>query len=163
MKKLIIIAVALGLLILDNTLLPYYAIKGAFPSLLFVFAISFSLINGREEAVFIGVVSGFLQDIFFFHGFGVNMLLNMLLCVLAAKVGEGIFKQNRIIPVITCFILSIFKVIGVLLLFKLFSQSIEIDTALISAALNTVVMILVYKLILRISEKYFTNETWRFK
>ena len=79
MKRLYLIIILIVLLIIDNTLLPYYSIKGSFPSLLFVFAIAYSIIRGKEEAIFIGIVSGFLQDIFFFSGFGVNLFLNMLL------------------------------------------------------------------------------------
>ena len=92
MEKLIIILVSIGLVILDNSLVPFFSINGAYPSLLFTFAIAYSLILGKEKAVFIGVVSGVLQDIFFFNGFGVNSLLNLLLCIFASLIGAGIIK-----------------------------------------------------------------------
>ena len=66
MEKLIIILVSIGLLILDNSLVPFFSIKGAYPSLLFVFAIAYSIINGKEKAIFIGVVSGMLTRYFLF-------------------------------------------------------------------------------------------------
>ena len=78
MKKWVLILISLVLLILDNSLIPFLAIKGAYPSLLFVFAIAYSIINGRSEAVVIGVISGLMQDIFFYNGFGINALINML-------------------------------------------------------------------------------------
>ena len=93
MKRIVIILISIILLVIDNTLLPYYSIKGAFPSLLFVFAIGFSIVNGKKEAVFIGVLSGILQDVFFVKGNGVNALINLLLCVLAATIGENILKE----------------------------------------------------------------------
>lgn len=163
MKKFILIAISLGLLILDNTILPYYSINGAFPSLLFVFAIAFSIINGKWDAIFIGVVSGFFQDVFFFQGFGVNMLVNMLLCLLAAQIGEGILKRNRIIPVIACFVISMLKVLAVILLFKLFGQNIKVGVALLSAFLNMITMLISYKIILTTCEKYKSKKSWRFR
>ena len=65
MKKWILFLISLVLLILDNSFMPFLAIKGAFPSLLFVCAIAYPIINGKKEAVFIGVISGLLQDIYF--------------------------------------------------------------------------------------------------
>ena len=163
MKKLIILIISILLLVIDNTILSYYAIDGIFPSLLFIFAIALSIIKGSEYALFIGILSGFLQDIFFFHGFGVNMLLNMLLCVLASVIGRGVFKENRLIPVLTCLLVSVLKTIGVIILFKLFSENIDIKAALGSSVLNSIVLLFVYKKILRLSDKYLSTDKWRFK
>lgn len=163
MKRLYLIIILIVLLIIDNTLLPYYSINGAFPSLLFTFAMAYSIIRGKEEAIFIGIVSGFLQDIFFFSGFGVNMLLNMLLCVLCAKIGESIFKENRLVPVLAALGISLLKVLGVIIIFKLFSQKINISIALISCILNAICMLIFYTLILKKLDKYLDRNTWRFK
>ncbi|WP_195986312.1 rod shape-determining protein MreD [Clostridium sp. D53t1_180928_C8] len=163
MKRLYLIIALILLLIIDNTLLPYYSIYGAFPSLLFTFAMAYSIIRGKEEAIFIGVVSGFLQDIFFFSGFGVNLFLNMLLCLLCAKIGESIFKENRLVPVLTALGISGLKVLGVVIIFKLFSQTINIQVALISCVLNSICMMIFYTLILKILDKYLERNTWRFK
>lgn len=163
MKKIILIAMSLFLLILENALLPSYSIKGAHPSVLFVFAIAFSIVNGKEDAMFIGIVSGFLQDLFFFNGFGINLLVNFLLCILAASIGESIFKDNKLIPVITCLILSVIKIIMVVLLFIPFNKKVNIDMALISALMNTILMFLGYKFILNKSKKYWKKDEWRFR
>ena len=163
MKRVVLIIICIFLLIIDTTILPYYAYGNIFPSLLFTFSIGFSIINGKNEAVAIGVLSGFLQDLFFGHGFGVNMLINMLLCYGAARIGEGIYKDNRIIPVITCLIMSLLKVIGVIIVLLILDVSIRMVDGFISAVLNAVVMILMYKLILKYSEKYFPRDAWRFR
>ena len=95
MKKWILVLISLLLLILDNSLMPFFSIKGAYPTLIFTFAIAYSIIYGRKEAVIIGVTSGLLQDIFFYNGFGVNSLINMLLCLLAAIIGENIYREKE--------------------------------------------------------------------
>ena len=163
MKRIIVIAISLFLLILENTILPSYSIMQGYPSILFVFAIAFSIINGKEDAMFIGIVSGLLQDLFFINGFGINLLVNFLLCLLAAKIGEGIFKNNRIIPVITCLIISILKIIMIAILFILFDEKINLNMSVISALLNTIVMVIGYKFVLTTSKKYWKKDEWRFR
>ena len=163
MKRIIVIAISLFLLILENTILPSYSIMQGYPSILFVFAIAFSIINGKEDAMFIGIVSGLLQDLFFINGFGINLLVNFLLCLLAAKIGEGIFKNNRIIPVITCLIISILKIIMIAILFILFDEKINLNIAVMSALLNTIVMVIGYKFVLTTSKKYWKKDEWRFR
>lgn len=163
MKRIVIILISIILLVIDNTLLPYYSIKGAFPSLLFVFAIGFSIVNGKKEAVFIGVLSGILQDVFFVKGNGINALINLLLCVLAATIGENILKENRIIPVISTFILSVMKIFMAMILLYLFKQRVNLPVALLSSVFNSIVMLIVYKFILTTSNKFMDSEEWRFK
>lgn len=163
MKKWVVILISIILLILDNSLMPFIAIRGAFPSLLFIFAISYSLINGGREAVIIGVLSGFLQDIFFYNGMGINLLSNLLLCIFAAFVGENIFKNKKLIPVLTMLIVSILKVLLVYLFMKINGDKININIALMSAVYNMVVMYFVYKSILKLCDEENRQSLWRFK
>ncbi|GAB6169299.1 rod shape-determining protein MreD [Clostridium carnis] len=163
MKKWILVLISILLLVLDNSLMPFLAIKGAFPSLLFIFAIAYSIIKGKNEAVFIGVLSGVLQDIFFYNGFGINSLINMLLCLLAAVIGENIYKNKKLIPVITSLIVSVLKVFMVLIIFKAINKSINIDKALISTIYNTIVMFLGYNFVLKLCDNEYDRRSWRFK
>jgi len=163
MEKLIVILVSIGLVILDNSLVPFFSIKGACPSLLFVFAISYSLINGKEKATFIGVVSGILQDIFFFHGFGVNSLLNLLICLLTSIIGEGIIKNKRLIPVVLIFFITIMKYIGVIIIFYLLHIDIEFSKSIIMGIYNGVVMFFAYKVVMNIYDDEYSKQRWRFK
>lgn len=163
MKKWVVILISIILLILDNSLMPFIAIRGAFPSLLFIFAISYSLINGGREAVIIGVLSGFLQDIFFYNGMGINLLSNLLLCIFAAFIGENIFKNKKLIPVLTMLIVSILKVLLVYLFMKINGDKININIALMSAVYNMVVMYFVYKSILKLCDEENRQSLWRFK
>lgn len=163
MEKLIIILVSIGLVILDNSLVPFFSINGAYPSLLFTFAIAYSLILGKEKAVFIGVVSGVLQDIFFFNGFGVNSLLNLLLCFLASIIGAGIIKHKRLIPVISIFGITILKYIGVTFIFYLLGIKIQLSNSIFMGIYNGVVMFFVYKLVMKIYDDEYSKQRWRFK
>ena len=163
MEKLIIILVSIVLLILDNSLMPFFSINGAYPSLLFVAAITYSMINGTEKAVFAGVVSGILQDIFFFNGFGVNSLLNLFLCLFAAQIGAGIVKNKRLIPVISVFIITMLKFIGIFIVFYILNIQIQFSKSIIMAVYNSVIMFFAYKVVLNVYDDEYSKRRWRFK
>ena len=97
MKKILtVFLLTIILLILDNSVVPFLGIIGIYPSLLFVFIICYSIINDSWEGLWIGVVAGSLQDIYFANVFGVNALTNMIICVLAGQIGVNILKEKSI-------------------------------------------------------------------
>ncbi|MCQ2969203.1 MAG: rod shape-determining protein MreD [Clostridium sp.] len=163
MKKIIVILISIFLLVLDNSLLPNYPIFGSYPNFLFIFAIAYSIVYGKKEAVFIGVITGILQDIYFIKGFGINSLSNLLLCFLAAKIGGNILKKNKLAPVLSVFILSIIKGIFVAIILMLFNQSVNYIAAILSALYNSIIMIIVYNIVLATCDKYMDSDRWRFK
>lgn len=163
MKKWILIIISLVLLILDNSLMPFLAIKGAYPSLLFTFAIAYSIINGKSEAVFIGVISGLMQDIYFYNGFGINALVNMLICLLAAVIGENIYREKKFVPVISMALLYILKVFSIFVLLKLAGKTINIEVGIYSSIYSAIVMFLGYGFVLRLYDNNYRERAWRFK
>ena len=163
MKKCILIIISLVLLILDNSLMPFLAIKGVYPSLLFTFAIAYSIINGKSEAVFIGVISGLMQDVYFYNGFGINSLVNMLVCLLAAVIGENIYREKKLIPVISMVLLYILRVFSIFILLKLAGKTIDIGVGIYSSIYSAVVMFLGYDFVLRLYKNNHRERSWRFK
>ena len=163
MEKLILILVSIGLAILDNSIVPFFSIHGGYPSLLFTFVIAYSLVNTRQKAVFIGVISGILQDIFFFNGFGVNCFLNLLLCLLAAIIGENMIKNKRMVPVVSVFILTILKYVGVFSIFYILNIKLEISKVIYMALYNAVIMFFGYKYIINIYDDEYSKQQWRFR
>lgn len=163
MKKWVLILISLVLLILDNSLMPFLAIKGSYPSLLFIFIIAYSIINGKSEGVFIGVVAGLMQDVFFDNSFGINTLINMLLCLLAAIIGENIYREKKFIPVISIIFISILKVLSIFTIFKLAGRTINIQVGMFTALYNAVIMFLGYDFVLKLYDIEYKNRSWRFK
>ena len=163
MKKWTLVLISIILLILDKSFMPFLAIKDAYPSLLFVFAIAYSIINGKREGVIIGVLSGVLQDIFFYSGFGINSLINMLLCVVAALIGENIYKEKRLIPVITSIILYLIKVLAIGIIFSLVNLKIDIKVGVLTALYSAIIMFLSYNLIYRLYDNDYKKNNWRIR
>lgn len=162
-KVLYLSLIIFALFIFDNTLVTFFSIKGVYPSILFVFIICYSIINGYEEAVIIGVIAGALQDLYFPGVVGANMLVNMLLCLLAARIGKSIFKEKIIIPVISTFLLSILKsIIFYFILILIDSKNGFLSLILYKGIYETIIAVLIYKIVLKFCETKIMKKEWRF-
>ncbi|WP_454053532.1 rod shape-determining protein MreD [Clostridium sp. Marseille-Q7071] len=163
MKKVItLFFICIGLTMLDNTLSTFIAIKSIYPSILFVFIISYSIINGPVEAIILGIFAGALQDIYLFNGLGINMLSNMLTCYIAAQIGKSIFKEKSFVPIISTFFLSILKGVMMFSLFYLLKIKVNIQTALYVSIYNMILSIILYRYVYKLSETKFMKKDWRF-
>ena len=163
MKKWSLLLISIILLILDKSFMPFLAIKGAYPSILFIFAIAYSIINGKKEGVMIGVLSGVLQDIFFYSGFGINSLINMLLCLVAAVIGENIYKEKRLIPVITSIILYLIKVVAIGFICSLIDVKVDIKVGVLTALYSAIIMFVSYKPMYRLYDSDYKKSNWRIR
>lgn len=163
MKKWSLLLISVVLLILDKSFMPFLAIKGAYPSILFIFAIAYSIINGKKEGLMIGVLSGVLQDIFFYSGFGINSLINMLLCLVAAIIGENIYKEKRLIPVITSIILYLIKVVVIGFICSLIDVKVDIKVGILTALYSAIIMFVSYKSMYRLYDSDYKKSNWRIR
>ena len=68
MKRILtLLLIIIGLFILDNSIVPLFAINGYYPSLLLVFTLGYAILIDPIDALFLGIVSGLFQDVYF-HG-----------------------------------------------------------------------------------------------
>jgi rod shape-determining protein MreD len=162
MKKLILILLSVLFIVLDNTLMPFFAIYTYYPSLLFLFAICYSIVNGKWEGLWMGVFSGVLQDLYFGSVFGINSFANMLVCVAAAEVGENIFKEKSFIPVVSSFFLTAMKGFIVYVILYLVGQKSDIQVALYNSLYTMILAIFMYKRVYKLSQKPFMKREWKF-
>lgn len=164
MKRVITVIICILLLIIDNTVAPFISIRGAFPSLLFTFAVAYSLINNASEAVFIGVVSGLLQDIFFGSAFGINAITNMLICLLVAYIGKSVFKRSKIVPIATMFAMTILKHIAVFAIFRFLHYQVDLSNVIYVAIYNSIIMLIGYRFVFKFSkQKDNLRSKWRLR
>lgn len=162
-KKIIILIVLIFFLeILDNTIVPFLSVYGFYPSFLFIFAICYSILNGRWSALKIGIATGAVQDLFFVNAFGINTLINMILCVLAAEIGKNLFRQKRLIPVLTVFLIVFLKGIFIFCLTYVFGIYTNVYKSIFIALYSFVVAIIVYKPIYNLCQKPYMIKRWKF-
>lgn len=164
MKKIIyLFLITLLLFILDNTLVTFVAINHIYPSILLVFIISYAIINGSLEGMMLGILAGAFQDLYFSKWIGINMLSNMVICLLAAEIGKSIFKDKSIVPIVSTFFLSFIKglfVLGVLFLLRV--KTAGITVVLYKALYDMVISVLLYRFVFKLSETKTMKKEWRF-
>lgn len=161
-RVLTLVFLCILFLILDNTLMPLLKINGAYPSLIFTFALCYSVVSSPKDAVIIGIFTGALQDLYFLNGFGINTLTNMLMCLIAAEIGKNIFIEKSLLPIVSSFVLSIIKGLTVFAIMFLIKQYTHIETVLYHAIYNLIVSILMYKFAYKLSQKEYMKKEWRF-
>jgi rod shape-determining protein MreD len=162
MKKILLMLICLILFIFDNTIIPFFSIRTYYPSFLFVFALCYSIINGKWEALWIGVFSGILQDIYFFQGFGINSLVNMIVCIAAAALGENLFKEKFLIPVISTFALGFLKEILVFVILYIAGQQADYKAIVYCSLYGTFIAIFMYSRVYKLSQRPFMKQEWKF-
>ncbi|KZL93842.1 rod shape-determining protein MreD [Clostridium magnum] len=163
MKKILVLfLLAILLFVLDNVLMPFLAIRTIYPSLLLVFIVCYSIVNGTWEGLWLGVFSGLLQDVYFTSTFGLNAFVNMIVCIIAGVIGNNIFKEKMLIPVASGFMLSFVK--GILLILILYLGGIYTDVRNIFfvSTYNTIVGFIMYKKVYRFCQKEYMQIRWKF-
>ena len=161
MKRVILILICILLFIIDNSLMPFFSIRGVYPSLLFTFAILYALMSGYWEALFIGVLSGFLQDVYFINIFGVNMLINMLICLVAAYIGESVFKHKKFVPVISVGILTIIKFFAVAIILWFLHIKTNLFNFWIMVLYNIFIAFFMYNFVYRLCNRELMKKDWK--
>ncbi len=134
--------------------------KGVYPSLLFTFAVLYALMSGYWEAVFIGVLSGFLQDVYFVNVFGVNMLVNMLVCLIAAYIGESVFKHKNNSGTISRFTYHN-KVFVVAFILNLINIRINLLSFWIMVLYNVVIGFFMYNWVYKLCNRDLMKREWK--
>lgn len=163
MKKILtVVLLCILFLILDNTLMPLFKVHGTYPSLIFIFALCYSIVSSPKDAVIIGVFTGALQDVYFFNGFGINMLSNMLICVVASYIGKNIFIEKSFLPIISSFILSVVKGIVVFCVLILIKKYTDIGVIFYNGIYNLIVCIFMYRFTYKLSQKEYMKTEWKF-
>lgn len=150
------------MLILDNAFMPFLAVRGYYPSLVFVFVFCYSIVNGKGEGIWIGAAAGLLQDIYFFQGFGVNALLTMLMCAVAGEIGNSIFKDKRFIPVISCFFLYMVKGTLTFVILYIVGQTMHIEAVLFNSIYAMVICMFMYKRVYKLCQLDYMQKKWKF-
>ena len=163
MKRILtLVFLCILFLILDNTLMPLIKLNGAYPSLIFTFALCYSIVSSPKDAVIIGIFTGALQDLYFLNGFGINTLTNMLMCLIAAEIGNNIFIEKSLLPIVSAFVLSIVKGSIVFFIMFLIKQYTNMEALFYNGIYNLVASVFMYKFVYKLSQREYMKKEWRF-
>lgn len=171
MKTLRIILIGVTIFInfiLQTTLLPYASIGGVLPNTALIIIVSCGLLRGYWEGAVTGFFSGLLQDIFFGTSIGFYALLGLLSGLLAGLNQKNFYRENYLLPMIICAIItilyeSVIYVIGFLFQGETNILYFVIRLALPEAVYTAILSIPIYRLLFGINEWLELKEKYRYR
>jgi rod shape-determining protein MreD len=163
MRNCVLLIISIILFIIDNSVIPVLFGQSAYPSTLLVFILCYSIVATRSQALYFGVIAGFLQDLYIGNVFGINAFANMIICIVANIIGDSIFKEKKFIPVISGFGLSLLKGIIIFSILSIIGQKVNYDNILFVSIYNMIITFFMYRFVFNLSQRPFMKVQWGFK
>ncbi|KHD35117.1 rod shape-determining protein MreD [Clostridium acetobutylicum] len=160
-KILTLLLCILGFTFVDNCIAPFIAIRGYYPSFLFVFIISYAIINEGWQGIIIALAAGFLQDIYLFNGIGVNLFINLILCYAAGVIGRSLFKEKAFIPTVIIFFMSVARGILMFVILYLCGSHSDIGSSFYASIYDFIIAIPMYIWVYKLCQKRYMITKWR--
>lgn len=133
-----------------------------------VFIICYSLLREDVECVILGLMCGLIRDSFFPSVFGLNTIVYIVTAYALCNIEKKIYKDAILIPMISTFIFTVLK--GVIYYVYLYTASIKFDfvshflyVVPIEAVLNSIISIIIFRIVSKINVLKFMQQEWNFK
>ena len=140
MRTFYFLALVLGFILLQSTVLNFIAINGIKPDLVLVLVILNGFLRGTREGAFLGFVGGVMQDLVSGGYFGMYALTNITAGYLGG-LGEGrLYRDNRFIAAG----LTWFCTWGAQLVFYLLLAVAEVQVPVLTALIGIIIPVSFY-------------------
>ncbi|MFA7467951.1 MAG: rod shape-determining protein MreD [Desulfotomaculaceae bacterium] len=140
MRTFYFLALVLGFILLQSTVLNFIAINGIKPDLVLVLIILNGFLRGTREGAFLGFVGGVMQDLVSGGYFGMYALTNITAGYLGG-LGEGrLYRDNRFIAAG----LTWFCTWGAQLVFYLLLAVAEVQVPVLTALIGIIIPVSFY-------------------
>lgn len=162
MRKVVLFSTALFFLLVDQTVMPFLSIYGIYASMLFTFFGLFAIKSDYEDAVIVGVMAGILQDVYFPYGFGLNILLNVLLFIGLSKIGITLKEGKRVLPMVFVALAHGIKTLVIVLVLWVLGISTNYVSMLLIPGYTVVLSVLLYKSVYYFERIPVIKKEWKF-
>ncbi|NLJ74887.1 MAG: rod shape-determining protein MreD [Firmicutes bacterium] len=137
-------------LVLQSTVFAVFPILGAYPELVLMVVIIFSIINGGAKGAKLGFAGGLLQDMLFGRLIGLNAVVMMIVGFGAGVLAQRLYKENYVIPFLSVLLGTWVGQFLYLLGMMLFGLAVPWDITVLSVIFgsglyNGLITLLVYK------------------
>lgn len=93
---------------INSTLFEMIKLRGVKPDLFIIIIVSISVLRNDIEGALFGFFAGLIRDVFFGGPIGFFAFLYMLAGYICGKPFKYFYRENYFIPMILCFIITIF-------------------------------------------------------
>lgn len=88
----------------ETTVIPYISIRGIGPDIVGAFVVLVSMLNGRQDGLFVAVVAGVTEDVSSGQFLGLFTVVRLVIGYLAGASYQRVFQDWAIVPVILVFL-----------------------------------------------------------
>ena len=168
MKKFpFLIALSLLLLLLQQSIFSNIKIFGVTFDIVYVYIVCLSLMIDEVESFFIVLLTGIIADCFFPAAFGINTVIYLFTFLGCNYIQKRLYRDAVFIPMIMTFIFTLFKNIMMFFFLYLLSYkndfySIMKNVVIYEALYNSILSIIIHKIILKIKSLKVLKEEWKF-
>lgn len=144
-----------------------FSIAGIVPDIVFVYIVCFSLIRNEVESIIIALFTGIIRDSFFPGVFGINTIVYIITAYLVGLIQKRIYKDSVIIPIFVNFGATYLKGLINFAFFYLLSYKFDfsrfaLDKNLIESIYNSLLSIIIYRIILKYNDNKLLKQDWKF-
>ena len=152
MKNLYITLIVFINLILQVTLYNFIKVFDVVPNIALILVVLFSLTTNVYMGGFVGLFTGLLYDILIMDVIGINALIYFIIGVTLGSFSEEINRENKMLYVFVAAIASLFyhlatAFITFFLKMNIYNITLIIDKIIIQIAINSLLCILVLRLL----------------
>ncbi|KHO62158.1 rod shape-determining protein MreD [Thermoanaerobacter sp. YS13] len=149
------------LIILQSTLFRFIDIFGVKPDAVFIVVLSFSLLNGSWEAIYLSLLGGLIQDILFNNALGVTTFPLLIVSYITGLLSKSVFKESSFVAFVFVFLgtllynlVTMFSMVLMKYEFNFLSDFMNI--AMIQAVYNSIITVFAYRYL--VSFNRYVNE-----
>ena len=117
---LVFIVLAIIILLAEGSYFSFIFFRSMVPDLLLIFVVCLSFLWGEKKGVILGLICGFLQDLFFGPAIGFFTLAKMAAAYFSGLSSREIYKDQIIGPMLTVFLSTFVHEFAVFFLVGLF-------------------------------------------
>ncbi|NLC65552.1 MAG: rod shape-determining protein MreD [Clostridium sp.] len=162
MRFITLVLISIILFILDLTLIPFFTISGAYASLLFIFASIYVISDEYDYALILGLVTGFLQDIYTPYGFGLNIFLNIIIFIIFVRIGKSIKRDKKFINILVVSLGQAIKYLIVYAVYKIYSISSDFNAIVPIFLYSLILSFIIYNMVEKFKRIPFIKREWKF-
>ncbi|AIS52090.1 Rod shape-determining protein MreD [Thermoanaerobacter kivui] len=156
------------LIVLQSTLFRFISFFGVKPDAVFIVVLSFSLLNGSWEAIYLSLFAGLLQDILYNNAIGVVTLPLLIVSYITGLLSKSVFKESSFVAFVFVFLGTILY--NLIIMFSMVLMKYEfnfiesfMDIVIIQAIYNSIITAFAYKYLVSFNKYLIKNSSNFFK
>jgi len=104
MRYWVLAALSVLMVAVETTVIPYISVSGIGPDIVGSFVALVSMLNGRQDGLFVAVAAGFMEDMSSGQFLGLFTVVRLVIGYLAGACYQKVFQEWVLVPMVLVFV-----------------------------------------------------------